>query len=278
MFNESIETGIFKKDEAEQIDSLDKVERELTIEQVADNQTVELIKDLLERKVSMLGKGMTAEAFSHTNNELICFKVITQREAMGKNIPKPKIPMTISPKSTPLDKRFCSPEKEGQFLSDLISLNEINGARVPIPYAWGEYELIDEGDQFFVKEKILVLAMERIKGVSIKDVLEGGADFPAKFNPDIFFKKVRSFLERMHEEKAIFHRDLHSGNIMIDENGDPVIIDFGKSTYGDEGDAYQYEYTDKGKVIEGKYVSDSDFIDQIEIKVRAELRKIDSLT
>lgn len=36
-------------------------------------------------------------------------------------------------------------------------------------------------------------------------------------------------ISRMHENMVLFHGDMHSGNIMIDGNNDPIMIDFGKS-------------------------------------------------
>ena len=41
-------------------------------------------------------------------------------------------------------------------------------------------------------------------------------------------------------ERGIYHRDLHYSNVMIDEEGLPVIIDFGTATEG-SGSDFTYE-------------------------------------
>jgi len=48
-----------------------------------------------------------------------------------------------------------------------------------------------------------------------------------------YFKQLVTALEAM-EEKKIIHRDLKPGNIMIAENGELKVIDFGNCVYGEE--------------------------------------------
>ncbi|MCD8494779.1 MAG: phosphotransferase [Candidatus Pacebacteria bacterium] len=83
------------------------------------------------------------------------------------------------------------------------------------------------------------IIMEHIKGVS----LAKGNILPDTFEHKKFFTELRGMVKRMHEAK-IHHRDLHEGNIMVTEQGDPVIIDFGAATYdygfgGDEDLIYR---------------------------------------
>lgn len=78
------------------------------------------------------------------------------------------------------------------------------------------------------------IAMERIKGFSLKQAieLEPGTDHFSQVNNfqiDEFFSKLKNSIEKMHTE-AIYHRDLHGGNVMVEyETGEPVIIDFGSA-------------------------------------------------
>lgn len=75
-----------------------------------------------------------------------------------------------------------------------------------------------------------VLMMERVKGSSLKDVFAGMAELPPQFDIETCFAKIERSIEEMHLA-GYFHRDLtnNSGNIMIDTNGDPWIIDFGSA-------------------------------------------------
>jgi len=74
-----------------------------------------------------------------------------------------------------------------------------------------------------------MLVMERVNGVSIRDVLENSESFPASFNVYQFFEKLQEYIDSLHENN-IYHRDLHEGNVMIDnDTGLPWIIDFGAS-------------------------------------------------
>lgn len=79
-------------------------------------------------------------------------------------------------------------------------------------------------------EKAEYVFMEMIEGFSILDLIKDDLfeELPEEFDFNVFFEKLRKELERMHEEK-IYHRDLRPGNVMIDKNGNPVIIDFGES-------------------------------------------------
>lgn len=79
-------------------------------------------------------------------------------------------------------------------------------------------------------DKAEYLFMEKIAGESSLDFIEKDMldDFQGKFDFTNFFKKLRELISFMHS-KNIYHRDLRPGNVMINLNGDPVIIDFGES-------------------------------------------------
>jgi serine/threonine protein kinase len=78
------------------------------------------------------------------------------------------------------------------------------------------------------------MVMEKIDGFSLGDILENPQieKFSAileKYNHEYFFKKLTSMIQTLHKNN-IYHRDLHSGNIMITKDGEPVIIDWGAAS------------------------------------------------
>lgn len=82
------------------------------------------------------------------------------------------------------------------------------------------------------------LLMRKIQGLSLKDYQENKNmdNLPENLDWEEFFKKLIDIVEKLNGA-GIHHRDLHSGNIMIDENGQPIIIDFGnayKSLYSED--------------------------------------------
>ncbi len=166
-----------------------------------------VIEKLLEEEKNKLGEGMTAEVHFLDSNEEVCLKILKSADDLPFYIPL---------------------EKEMGFMSELQDLDE--EVRVPKPYLTADYS----GNEDDTAIKFLL--MERLNAVSIKDVLEGTGKLPLEFDLKDFRKKISAFLEKMHE-KNIYHRDLHGGNIMIDnETGDLYVIDFGASTksFGDE--------------------------------------------
>ncbi len=125
-----------------------------------------------------------------------------------------------------------------------------------------EFEIQDELNQKGVKTPYVIaqvldkeskkqyIVMERINGFSIKDFIREKKDLPENFDLEIFIEKLSKVVNSIHENNII-HRDLHSGNVMIDEEVEPVVIDFGMSSYGSPNmeKAYEKEIT---KRIGGK--------------------------
>jgi tRNA A-37 threonylcarbamoyl transferase component Bud32 len=105
------------------------------------------------------------------------------------------------------------------------------------------------------KEEYII--MERIMGVSLGDALDPLSTqvLPNAYVHEVFFQKLKNMIEKMHENR-IYHRDLHRGNVMCDENGNPVIIDFGAATYGygDLGDIYKAQGFRLVDASKGEYV------------------------
>lgn len=232
-----------------------------------DKEIRKLIDILLNNQENFIGKGQNAEVHCLPDNKNVCFKITTHREAYGKNLPKPRIPIT---KQNGTSKISHEPKKEGAYMSELLSIDSV--VRVPRPLEWAVWELTDDGEGYFVKEKIEILAMERMHAVSIQDVLSGIRSIPENFNLVIFFKELRNFVEKMHL-KNIFHHDLHSGNIMIDlETGLPYVIDFGHSGSDEHDDSF-FEMRVGDKISKFKYKKDMEWVDLLENELSKYLTK-----
>ncbi len=109
--------------------------------------------------------------------------------------------------------------------------DHLNNGGLKVPYAHAHVR-----DPKTKKEYII---MDRVMGHSIGDMIENSESLPPNFDLQSFYQKLVTSVKKMHS-LGVLHRDLHKGNVMIDENGDPVIIDFGLATYNSasSNDAY----------------------------------------
>jgi serine/threonine protein kinase len=182
-----------------------------------------VIEDLLEQAKNKLGEGMTAEVHFLDSNEEICLKILkTSRE----------LPYHVT----------LEQEMEFQSLVKEIihDFDEESKVKIPKPYLTADYTENDE------EEGIKFFLMEKVKGKSIKDIIEGNGSLPEGFSIKSFRDRMIKFIDKIHK-KDIYHRDLHSGNIMLDsDSGDIYVIDFGASTksFGDEDPYRQEQFRD----------------------------------
>jgi serine/threonine protein kinase len=180
------------------------------------------IIELLQNSESELGRGRTARAHHGLASPKVCYKIIPDVKSEFYN----------------QGFLYTDVEGEAKFLEDLQGID----ANVRVPKVYGTIEVYDP-------KRIDVLVMERLDAVSIDDVLKMRDALPPSFALEDFFKKLKAFIETMHN-KGIYHRDLHEGNIMIDkETGNPCVIDFGSSKklyFGDEN-PYVEEESLRGK-------------------------------
>ncbi|HXE76200.1 MAG TPA: protein kinase [Candidatus Xenobia bacterium] len=79
------------------------------------------------------------------------------------------------------------------------------------------YEVNDEGDLPFI-------AMELVKGESLKQILQRGA-----LRPEQLLGIVRQIADGLHEahQAGVLHRDIKPANVMVDSSGRAKILDFG---------------------------------------------------
>lgn len=103
-----------------------------------------------------------------------------------------------------------------RFMDEAIILNQLNGMPNVVTIT-----------DYFQGNQTAYFVMEYIKGVSLYDmVAKSGGRLPFEEAKQIV-GKVANTLERIYQEYSLFHRDISPDNIMIDENGEPQIIDFG---------------------------------------------------
>jgi len=141
------------------------------------------------------------------------------------------------------------------------------GIKTPLTFAY-----IKVRDQFGVEEMIL---MERIYGCSIGDIVKDDTPVPDNYDHKKFFAKLKENMKKLHEAN-IHHRDLHEGNVMIDENGDPVIIDFGTACTAFSGDEHPYgeevrmlnKQTGRYEAVSGYFKDDERMLYQLELVMR----------
>lgn len=201
------------------------------IEDADPKELASCIKSL-ESRAEQIGWGKNADIF-----------------AVGDKAYRKLCAKKIKEKPFLLDNR---PEEEFEYQQKVRAL----GVKTPASIAI--VRNIDTGEQYII--------MERIMGVSIGDIVSDSvnAPIPEKYSHDDFFEKLKKDLKKMHDD-GIYHRDLHMGNVMIDENGDPVIIDFGSATIAFSGDEDKYlqtqvkQYnsrTDRYEVVSGRYLDD----------------------
>ncbi len=140
------------------------------------------------------------------------------------------------------------------------------GIKTPLTFA---YIIIKEE-----KPQEMIL-MERIYGCSIGDIVFGNEKVPDNYDHKKFFAKLKEQVKALHEAN-IHHRDLHEGNVMIDEHGDPVIIDFGAACTSFSGDEHPYgeqvrmlnKKTGRYDFVSGYFKDDERMLYQLELNMR----------
>lgn len=95
-------------------------------------------------------------------------------------------------------------------------------AKLVHPNIVGVHQVFEDNDTAY-------MAIDFIKGKDLHDILESTDQ---AFTPDeivSLLKKLLSAVEFIHQA-GILHRDISPDNILIDEHGNPVLIDFGAAS------------------------------------------------
>jgi len=172
----------------------------------------EEIKTLLDDASKRLGEGRTANVCFLGSNERICIKIF-------------KKPDQISGTDF-----YLPPNQEKDFLERMDGLP----TKVRVPRVYASFKDEENRHDF--------LMMETLPAVSVDDILKGRADLPENFDIGSFQNDLLGFVEKMHSERRVCHRDLHEGNIMIDrETFKPYVIDFGAA-----GEYWEAEPRERG--------------------------------
>ena len=80
---------------------------------------------------------------------------------------------------------------------------------------------------FFKEAGMPCLVMAYVEGITLHERLRGGEPLAENEAVEIF-RKLAAALHQVHTA-GIFHCDIHPGNIMLQQNGEPVLIDFGSA-------------------------------------------------
>jgi tRNA A-37 threonylcarbamoyl transferase component Bud32 len=178
------------------------------------NKIIEDTLSDLEKHCQNIGDGKTADVKIFEEKNSICLKVVNDIKTKKNNV---ILKNKVNDEIEFLDK-----------LSDADFLNSIGIDKKIVPQPMFSKQ---ESQYGFLFE-------EKIKGVTLKDLIDKNAfdKLPNNFNWETFFSKLEDIVSKLNKAK-IFHRDLHEGNIFINESNEPIIIDF--------GDAYESFLTDE---------------------------------
>lgn len=149
--------------------------------------------------------------------------------------------------------RDTSKIKEGFLLNPPFMEMEIqdklhnSGVSTPLPVSYIRMSGHDFKNRKMVDRKIIV--MEKIHGLSIGDYYRALNDDDSRIDKGYvvqklkelsvgdFMNKLRREVEKMHDAGYV-HGDLTFNNVMIDDSGEPVIIDFGTARRKSGDDPY----------------------------------------
>jgi serine/threonine protein kinase len=111
-----------------------------------------------------------------------------------------------------------------------LSREHVSGVSVPTIYQYFKLdgEIKKEGE-FYVGDRVDVILMDRIMGKDLEQIIMGKLPLPRDFDASLFMDKLDLFVKHMNDQ-GIYHRDIALRNIMMDEGGNPALIDFGRST------------------------------------------------
>jgi tRNA A-37 threonylcarbamoyl transferase component Bud32 len=159
-----------------------------------------------------LGNGRVAEVYEIPNAPHMCVKYVKDQVAYND------------------DNHMRT---EYGYLEDLSSF-VVNGIRAPKPYFVRIHP--SEGHSY---------GMERINGKSLSQILERPAENEEliKMLKEMDKSKVRanfeSYIKTMHEQFGLTHGDLFMRNLMVDNEGNFFVIDFGKSKIEQVGEDHE---------------------------------------
>lgn len=162
----------------------------------------DLIKRVVSDKENWIGEGGAARVFRIGESGL-CVKVVKNRHE-GRYATLYNLGNTV--------------QTESAFMRALASF-EVDGVRTPEPV------------EYLTGKESGAIVMEELDAVDMQRVILG-ENLPDTFDFESFFDHLETYIDEMHAEKGICHKDLYPKNIMIDRKmGLPRVIDFGRSIW-----------------------------------------------
>ncbi len=154
-------------------------------------------------KQNELGTGKSADVFrDDQKNAGFCYKVVDRQGFLDHDT-----------------------EIEMSFMEKVRDIDD--SVFVPEPIASIKARGVDKGDGKRGSRQVLV--MDEVYGNTIAYVCTHREKLPENYDHDRFFSLLNNFISNINKN-GIYHRDLHAGNVMIDnETGNPAVIDFGRS-------------------------------------------------
>lgn len=156
-----------------------------------------------------LGKGQMGKVYRTSYAPHVCIKYITE--------------------SSMLERHGNTMSQEIKYLEDLEGF-VVEGIRVPMVY-------FDH-----MSENISCYGMETIEGKSLDQIIVDPhacefLDVLRKQDMKDVLRRMKLFIQKLHDEMKIVHRDLATRNIMVSATGDWYVIDFGKAKRIEIGDS-----------------------------------------
>ncbi len=172
-------------------------------------EVVRHIGDTFGSSEHFLGEGQIGKVYRTSYAPHVCVKYIIE--------------------SNMLERHGNTLSQEIQYLEDLEGFS-VEGIRVPMVY----FE--------HVSDNIACYGMETIEGQSLDRIIADphGCEFLdvlKKQDMKDVIRRMKLFIQKLHEEMKIVHRDLATRNIMISNTGEWYVIDFGKAKRIEIGDS-----------------------------------------
>lgn len=207
------------------------------------NKIIEDTVSELKKNCQNIGEGKTAEVKIMNERNSICLKIVDNSKIRKNGV---HLNNEVNEEIEFLDK-----------LSDKNFLQTIGIEKKIVPKPMFSKQSGNYGFLF----------LEKIEGITIEDFLKQKSNnkLPENFNWESYFAKLENIITKLNSAK-LFHRDLHEGNIFINKEGDPIIIDFGDAceTFLSDEDPYHQEKYD-GNII--SYIPDMQHVKRIKEKI-----------